>query len=145
MYEALRKGADVDELHRRTHIKHYFINQMRELVALEEEILKHKGGMPPDALLVQAKKDADDLVDSICLSVESAVAGRYFSAAGIAEALSSSGVADRVDHRVLIIPGLAARLSGEAAEATGWRVLVGPKDSSGLPAFIKERWPPGPA
>ncbi len=85
------------------------------------------------------------VADTGGLSVESAVAGRYFSAAGIAEALSSSGVADRVDHRVLIIPGLAARLSGEAAEATGWRVLVGPKDSSGLPAFIKERWPPGPA
>lgn len=79
------------------------------------------------------------------LSVESAVAGRYFSAAGIAEALAASGVDERVDHRVLIIPGLAARLSGEAAEATGWRVLVGPKDSSGLPAYIKERWPPGPA
>ena len=85
------------------------------------------------------------VADTGGLSVESAVAGRYFSAAGIAEALASSGVAERVDHRVLIIPGLAARLSGEAAEATGWRVLVGPKDSSGLPAFLKERWPPGPA
>jgi len=79
------------------------------------------------------------------LSVESAVAGRYFSAAGIAEAVAASGVAERVDHRVLVIPGLAARLSGEAAEATGWRVLVGPKDSSGLGPYLKERWPPGPA
>lgn len=85
------------------------------------------------------------VADTGGLSVESAVAGRYLSAAGIAEALTASGVADRVDHRVLVIPGLAARLSGEAAEATGWRVLVGPKDSSGLAAFLKERWPPGPA
>jgi acetyl-CoA decarbonylase/synthase complex subunit gamma len=85
------------------------------------------------------------VADTGGLSVESAVAGRYFSAAGIAEALASSGVERLVDHRVLIIPGLAARLSGEAAEASGWRVLVGPKDSSGLGQFLKERWPPGPA
>jgi acetyl-CoA decarbonylase/synthase, CODH/ACS complex subunit gamma len=85
------------------------------------------------------------VADTGGLSVESAVAGRYFSAAGIAEALAASKVGERVDHRVLIIPGLAARLSGEAAEATGWRVMVGPKDSSGLAAFVKERWPPGPA
>ncbi len=85
------------------------------------------------------------VADTGGLSVESAVAGRYFSAAGIAEALAASGIADRVDHRVLVIPGLAARLSGEAAEATGWRVLVGPKDSSGLGPFLKEHWPPRPA
>lgn len=85
------------------------------------------------------------VADTGGLSVESAVAGRYFSAAGIAEAVVASGIADRVDHRVLVIPGLAARLSGEAAEATGWRVLVGPKDSSGLGPYLKERWPPGPA
>ncbi|HJX66571.1 MAG TPA: carbamoyl-phosphate synthase large subunit [Polyangia bacterium] len=57
MYEALRKGADVDELFRRTYIKHYFIQQMKELVELEEEILKHKGGLLPDTLLGRAKKD----------------------------------------------------------------------------------------
>jgi acetyl-CoA decarbonylase/synthase complex subunit gamma len=47
-----------------------------------------------------------------------------------------------VDHKTLIIPGLAARLSGETEEASGWKILVGPKDSSGLPQFIRERWPP---
>ncbi len=57
MYEALRKGADVDELFRRTHIKHWFIQQMKELVELEEEILKYKGQGLPDALLTRAKKD----------------------------------------------------------------------------------------
>ena len=57
MYEALRKGADVDELFKITHIKRYFIEQMKELVELEEELLKHKGSMPPDELLVKAKKD----------------------------------------------------------------------------------------
>jgi len=57
MYEALRKGADVNKLHEKTHIKHWFINQMKELVELEEKILKHKGKLPPDELLKQAKKD----------------------------------------------------------------------------------------
>ncbi|MBU1741445.1 MAG: carbamoyl-phosphate synthase large subunit, partial [Proteobacteria bacterium] len=57
MYEALRKGADLDELHARTHIKGWFIEQMKELVDLEEKILAHRGGPPPDDLLIQAKKD----------------------------------------------------------------------------------------
>ncbi|NQT71534.1 MAG: carbamoyl-phosphate synthase large subunit, partial [Chloroflexi bacterium] len=56
-YEALRKGADVQELHEKTYIKTYFINQMKELVELEENILKYKGKSLPDALLIQAKKD----------------------------------------------------------------------------------------
>lgn len=57
MYEALRKGAPVELLYKQTHIKPWFIEQMKELVALEEEILEHKDHMLPDALLVEAKKD----------------------------------------------------------------------------------------
>jgi carbamoyl-phosphate synthase large subunit len=57
MYEALRKGATVEQLFKLTHIKHWFIQQMKELVELEEEIMKHKGRALPDALLTRAKKD----------------------------------------------------------------------------------------
>jgi len=57
MYEALRKGADVQTLYEKTKIKRYFIKQMAELVKLEEKLLKFKGKMPPDKLLIQAKKD----------------------------------------------------------------------------------------
>ena len=57
MYEALRKGASVDTLYERTFIKPWFIEQMKELVALEEKVLKYKGNAVPDELLVQAKKD----------------------------------------------------------------------------------------
>jgi carbamoyl-phosphate synthase large subunit len=57
MYEALRKGADVQELHKKTFIKPFFIQQMKELVELEEKILKYKGKKLPDKLLIQAKKD----------------------------------------------------------------------------------------
>ncbi len=57
MYEAIRKGATNDEIFEITKVKHYFIQQMRELVEEEEEILKYKGGLPADELLIQAKKD----------------------------------------------------------------------------------------
>ncbi len=57
MYEALRKGATNEEIHELTKVKNYFIDQMRELVMLEEEILKSKGSLPADELLIQAKKD----------------------------------------------------------------------------------------
>jgi len=57
MYEALRKGATVEQLYAKTYIKPWFIQQMKELVELEEEILKYKGMLLPDELLVRAKKD----------------------------------------------------------------------------------------
>ncbi len=57
MYEALRKGADIADLYTLTHIKPWFIGQMKELVDLEEKILAFRGGLPADHLLVQAKKD----------------------------------------------------------------------------------------
>jgi carbamoyl-phosphate synthase large subunit len=57
MYEALRKGADIQELYKKTFIKPWFIQEMKELVDLETEILKFKGKKLPDELLVRAKKD----------------------------------------------------------------------------------------
>jgi len=57
MYEALRKGAGVETLFEKTYIKPWFIEQMKELVELEEKILKYKGTIVPDDLLKQAKKD----------------------------------------------------------------------------------------
>ena len=57
IYEALRKGADIETLYQRTYIKPWFLEQMRELVELEEQILKHKGQLPPDDVLLQAKRD----------------------------------------------------------------------------------------
>ncbi len=57
MYEALRKGATVEEIYEITKIKAYFIEQMKELVEEEEALLKYKGSMPESAMLVAAKKD----------------------------------------------------------------------------------------
>jgi len=53
----LRKGATIDDLYAKTHIKPWFIEQMKELVDLEEQILQYKGEELPEQLLVQAKKD----------------------------------------------------------------------------------------
>ncbi|HNU38951.1 MAG TPA: carbamoyl-phosphate synthase large subunit, partial [Methanothrix sp.] len=57
MYEALRKGASIDEIHALTHIKPWFIQQMKQLVDREEKILEYRGRMLPDELLIAAKKD----------------------------------------------------------------------------------------
>jgi carbamoyl-phosphate synthase large subunit len=57
LYEALRKGADVQALQRRTHYQGLVLEQMRELVDLEERLLSFKGQLLPDELLRQAKQD----------------------------------------------------------------------------------------
>ena len=57
MYEALRKGATVEEIYDITKVKTYFIEQMKELVEEEEELAKSKGSLPSDELLIKAKKD----------------------------------------------------------------------------------------
>ncbi len=57
MYEALRKGASVQEIHELTKVKEYFIQQMKELVEEEEALLAQKGSLPSDKALTQAKQD----------------------------------------------------------------------------------------
>lgn len=70
MYEALRKGASVEEIHELTGVKAWFIRQMKELVEEEENILEYRGGLPSDKLLVSAKKDGfSDRYLSILLEI----------------------------------------------------------------------------
>lgn len=57
MYEALRKGATVDEIFERTKVKHYFIEQMKELVEEEEALKANAGKLPEVEVLRQAKLD----------------------------------------------------------------------------------------
>jgi len=57
IYEALRKGVSVDKIYDVTKIKHYFLQQMKELADLETEILAYKKRVLPDDLLIRAKKD----------------------------------------------------------------------------------------
>jgi len=57
LYEALRKGADIEQLYQMTYIKPWFLQQMLELVQLEEQLLAYRGGVLPDELLIRAKRD----------------------------------------------------------------------------------------
>ena len=57
MYEALRKGATVDEIFDITKVKHYFVKQMQELVEEEEALMQSKGALPSDEALISAKKN----------------------------------------------------------------------------------------
>ena len=87
LYEAIRKGADLDQLHRLTHIKLWFLQQMKELVELEEEILRHRGSLPPDELLLRAKRDgfADSYLAKLLEIPESRIREKRL-ALGLAEA-----------------------------------------------------------
>ncbi|MCH5207336.1 MAG: carbamoyl-phosphate synthase large subunit [Oscillospiraceae bacterium] len=57
IYEALRKGASVEEIYQLTKIKHWFLEQMKELVEEENDLLKLKGNVPETDVLKKAKQD----------------------------------------------------------------------------------------
>ena len=75
-------------------------------------------------------------------AIDSGVAGRKLTAERVAEAIKASGVENKVKHRKLIIPGKASRISGEIEELSGWKVQVGPRDSSEIPKYLIEKWQP---
>ena len=83
------------------------------------------------------------VVDTEGISVESAVAGRKLTSENVSETLAEYKVSDLVSHRHLIIPGRAARISGEIEEISGWKVHVGPMDSSEIPKYLEEWKPSG--
>ena len=87
MYEALRKGATVDEIHELTKVKHWFIEQMKELVEEEEALLAYKGNLPSDEALIAAKKDGfSDKYLSQILEVDEADVREKRIAIGMEEA-----------------------------------------------------------
>lgn len=98
MYEALRHGASIDEIHQLTKVKHYFIEQMKELVEEEETLLKFHGSLPSDDLLIRAKKDGfSDLYLSRLLAVsEDEVRNKRISL-GVEEAWESIHVSATKD------------------------------------------------
>ncbi|MBE5864090.1 MAG: carbamoyl-phosphate synthase large subunit [Lachnospiraceae bacterium] len=86
MYEALKKGATVDEIHELTHVKKYFIEQMKELVEEEKALMACKGSLPADAALIQAKKDGfSDKYLSILLGIPEADVRNKRIALGVEE------------------------------------------------------------
>lgn len=82
------------------------------------------------------------VVDTEGSAVDSGVAGRKLTAEKVADALKATGIEGKVNHRKLIIPGKATRISGEIEELSGWKVQVGPRDSSEIPKYLQEKWQP---
>lgn len=82
------------------------------------------------------------VADTEGIGIESAVAGGQFNAGGIAEAAKEFKAFDNVKHRILVIPGMAARLSGALEDEADAFVVVGPRDSSGIPKFMETQWKP---
>jgi acetyl-CoA decarbonylase/synthase, CODH/ACS complex subunit gamma len=78
-------------------------------------------------------------IDTDGTSVLTAYAAGKFEPDKIAQAMEASGIADKVKHRNIIIPGYVAVISGKLAELTGWKVVVGPRESSGIMSFAKSQ------
>ncbi|RLI89630.1 MAG: acetyl-CoA decarbonylase/synthase complex subunit gamma, partial [Archaeoglobales archaeon] len=82
------------------------------------------------------------VLDTGGLGVEVSVAGGQFTADKVKELMEKAGIAEKVKHRFLVIPGLAARLQGAIEDETGWKVLVGPTDSGRIKGWLEQHWPP---
>jgi len=76
-------------------------------------------------------------VDTQGMSVLTAWAAEKFNAETITKSLDSSGVKDAISHKNLIIPGYVAMLSGDLEDQSGFKIIVGPKEAAGIPAFLK--------
>lgn len=82
------------------------------------------------------------IVDTEGLSVLTAVAAGKLNETLVRDAIKKFGVEDEVTHRKLIIPGYSAPLSGRIEDATGWKVLVGPRDAAEIGDFLQQEWKP---
>jgi len=80
------------------------------------------------------------VTDSEGMSVLTAWAAEKFTPEVIAETMKKFDVEGAVSHRKIIIPGYASILSGKLEDSSGWKVLVGPKEASGIPKYLKEIW-----
>ena len=99
MYEALRKGASVEELHEITHVKKWFIDQMKELVEEEEELLACRGGLPEDEKLITAKRDGfSDKYLSLLLNIPEEKIRNHRIELGLEEAWESVHVSGTQDN-----------------------------------------------
>ncbi len=79
------------------------------------------------------------VADSEGMSVLTAWAAGKFDASSIAKAVKTTGIADKIEHRRIVIPGMVASISGELEEElSGWQVMVGPREAIGIPSFLKQ-------
>ncbi len=82
------------------------------------------------------------VVDTDGLGIEAGVAGGQLNAEKVTEAIGEMKVFDKVNHRILVIPGMSSRLSGAIEDDANCYVVVGPRDSSGIQNFMETKWKP---
>ncbi|MEK7787643.1 MAG: acetyl-CoA decarbonylase/synthase complex subunit gamma, partial [Chloroflexota bacterium] len=81
------------------------------------------------------------VADAEGMSVLTAWAAGKFDADRIAKSVKTTGIAERVNHKRIIIPGQVAVLSGELEESLpGWEIMVGPKEAVDIPGYLKVMW-----
>jgi acetyl-CoA decarbonylase/synthase complex subunit gamma len=76
------------------------------------------------------------VLDTEGRAVDVSLAGGQLTGKSVADLIKDSGIEEKVKTRTLIIPGLAAPMSGEIEDDSGWEVIVGPRDSSAVPDFF---------
>lgn len=84
------------------------------------------------------------LVDCRGDTVDMAMIYRSFTPQRLDQGLTAQGLATRLSHRNLIIPGVVAPLREELAHYTGWNIKVGPICAAELPLFLEDAWQPPP-
>lgn len=81
------------------------------------------------------------VADAEGMSVLTAWAAGKFDAEKIAKTVKTTGIAEKVSHRKVVIPGHVAVLMGELEEELpGWQIKVGPREAVDLPRFLKTAW-----
>jgi acetyl-CoA decarbonylase/synthase complex subunit gamma len=82
------------------------------------------------------------VLDTGGLGVEVSVAGGQFTAGKVKDLIKETGIEEKVNHKILVLPGLAARLQGAIEDEAGWTVKVGPMDSGRIKGWLETNWPP---
>jgi acetyl-CoA decarbonylase/synthase complex subunit gamma len=80
------------------------------------------------------------VVDTEGTSVLTAWAAEKFTTDTISAAMKKFEVEAVAPHKKIIIPGLIAVESGKLQDETGWEIIVGPKEASGIPSYLKANW-----
>ncbi|MGM0427553.1 MAG: acetyl-CoA decarbonylase/synthase complex subunit gamma [Thermodesulfobacteriota bacterium] len=79
------------------------------------------------------------IMDTEGLSVMTAWAAGKFSGDIVGAFVKKCGIVDKVAHKKIVIPGYAAAISGEMEEELpDWEILIGPRDASLLPKYLKD-------
>lgn len=81
------------------------------------------------------------IMDTEGLSVMTAWAAGKFAGDSVAAFVKKCGIADKISHKKIIIPGYSASISGEMEEdLPDWEIMIGPRDAALIPKFLKDNW-----